>query len=133
MEHRCAGFGRNWGERSVTRHRGKTLLGGLVVSGLVLGMFGVAAEAAPAAKKPPAPTITAFKPTSGKVGQKVTITGTNLSGASKLTFHNKTATIISDTATKITTKVPTGAKTGTISVTTAAGTATSTSAFKVTK
>ena len=47
------------------------------------------------------PAITNFKPTSGPVGTKVTITGTNLSGATKVTFNGKPATIVSDTATQI--------------------------------
>jgi hypothetical protein len=79
------------------------------------------------------PTITKFKPAKGKVGKKVTITGTNLSGASSVTFNGTTAVIKTDTATKITTKVPVGATTGPISVTTSTGgTVTTTKSFKVT-
>ena len=78
------------------------------------------------------PTITSFSPTSGPVGTKVTIKGTGLAKASKVTFDNKVAKPTSDTATKIVVKVPTGAATGKIKVTTAAGTAASSSKFKVT-
>ena len=78
------------------------------------------------------PTITSFTPTSGPVGTGVTIKGTNLSGATKVTFNGTVATITKDTATKIKVKVPSGATTGKITVTTTGGTVTSTSKFKVT-
>jgi hypothetical protein len=78
------------------------------------------------------PTITGFSPTSGAVGTKVTITGTNLSGAITVTFNGTVATITKNTATKIKVKVPTGATTGKIEVTTAGGTVTSAKKFKVT-
>jgi hypothetical protein len=78
------------------------------------------------------PTIKSFTPAKGKVGKKVTIKGTNLSGATAIRFNGTAATIKTDTATKITTSVPAGAKTGTISVTTPGGTVTSTKVFKVT-
>lgn len=116
----------------MTRNRLTAVLGGVVMWGLLLGMFGTAPNPAYATKKPTAPTITSFKPSSGATGNKVTITGTNLSGATKVSFKGAAATIIKDTATKITTKVPTGAKTGPIKVTTSGGTATSASSFKVT-
>jgi hypothetical protein len=78
------------------------------------------------------PTIKKFKPAKAKVGKKVTITGTNLSGALSVKFNGTPAAITTDTATKITTKVPAGATTGVVTVTTAGGTATSTKSFKVT-
>jgi hypothetical protein len=74
-----------------------------------------------------------FKPAKGKVGKKVTITGSTLSGATKVSFNGTPAVITTDTATKITTKVPVGATTGPISVTTlTGGTATTPKSFKVT-
>ena len=79
-----------------------------------------------------APTITSFVPTSGPVGTSVTITGTNLTGATSVKFNGVSATITSNTATQIVTKVPTGATTGPITVTTANGTATSATNFTVT-
>jgi hypothetical protein len=79
-----------------------------------------------------APTITGFSPGKGRHKTKVTITGTNLSGASAVTFNGTSAVIGTDTATKITTKVPMGATTGRIQVTTAAGEVTSATSFKVT-
>ncbi len=78
------------------------------------------------------PAITSFNPITGAVGAAVTITGTNLTGATALRFNGTLATIGTNTATTITTTVPTGATTGVISVTTAGGTATSSSNFTVT-
>jgi streptogramin lyase len=69
------------------------------------------------------PQISGFTPTSGPAGTAVTITGLNLSGATKVSFGGTAATIVTDTATQIVTTVPTGAHTGPILVTTAAGTA----------
>jgi hypothetical protein len=79
-----------------------------------------------------APAITGFTPASGPVGTKVTITGSNLAGATSVTFNGTPAAISKDTANKITVKVPSGATTGKISVTTSAGTAKSASKFTVT-
>jgi hypothetical protein len=79
-----------------------------------------------------APTITSFSPTAGPVGTTVTITGTNLTGATSVKFNGVSATITSNTATQIVTKVPTGATTGPITVTTDNGTATSSTNFTVT-
>jgi uncharacterized protein (TIGR03437 family) len=62
----------------------------------------------------------------------VTITGQNLSSATKVAFDGTPATIVSDTATQIVTTVPSGAATGAITVTTPAGTATSQASFTVT-
>jgi hypothetical protein len=78
------------------------------------------------------PTITSFTPSAGPVGTTVTITGTNLTGATSVKFNGVSATITSNTATQIVTKVPTGATTGPITVTTPSGTATSATNFTVT-
>jgi hypothetical protein len=78
------------------------------------------------------PKIGSFTPHSGPVGATVTITGQNLSGATKVKFNGTPATIVSDTATQIVTHVPAGATTGHLSVTTPAGTATSSGTFTVT-
>ncbi len=53
------------------------------------------------------------------MGTVVTIKGTNLSGATKVTFNGVKGTITSDTATKIKVKVPLRATTGKIEVVTA--------------
>jgi hypothetical protein len=81
----------------------------------------------------PLPTITSFTPLYGPVGQTVTITGTNLTGATSVKFNNVAATgfTVNSTGTQITVTVPTGATTGKITVTTPGGTATSTANFTV--
>lgn len=80
----------------------------------------------------PMPGISALSPTSGGEGTAVTITGSNLSGATSLTFGGTTAPLLSNTATQITTTVPTGLPLGplTVLVTTAVGSASA--AFTVT-
>ena len=81
----------------------------------------------------PPPTITSFTPTSGPVGTSVTITGTNLTGLSAVSFNGTAAvTFTGVNATTATATVPTGATTGTISVTTPGGTGTSATSFTVT-
>jgi hypothetical protein len=77
------------------------------------------------------PCISKVAPASGMVGDAVTITGINLKNASAVTFNGTTATITTNTATKITTTVPSGASSGTVSVTNAGGTANSPKAFTV--
>jgi len=70
------------------------------------------------------PTLSSFTPTSGKTGQVVTITGTNFTGTTAVSFGGTAAsafTVVS--ATSITATVGAGAS-GSISVTTAAGTGT---------
>jgi len=81
----------------------------------------------------PAPTITGFTPTSGSPGTSVTITGTNFTGATAVTFNSTSQpafTVVS--ATQITAAVPAGATTGKIHVTTPGGTANSAANFTVT-
>jgi hypothetical protein len=78
------------------------------------------------------PTIARFTPTSGPDGTKVTIKGTNLGGATSVTFNGISATITNDTNTKLKVKVPSGAATGKITVTTPDGSATSATKFTVT-
>jgi hypothetical protein len=77
------------------------------------------------------PKITSFTPPSGPVGTPVTITGTGLLQATKVTFNKVVATftVVSDTT--ITTTVPTGATTGKIAVTTPGGIANSAQSFTV--
>jgi Bacterial Ig-like domain (group 3)/Bacterial Ig-like domain/IPT/TIG domain len=72
---------------------------------------------------PPLPALTSLSPTSGPVGTSVTITGTDLGGASSVSFNGVVQTTISNnTATSLTVNVPAGASTGDVEVTTAAGT-----------
>jgi hypothetical protein len=78
------------------------------------------------------PVISSFTPTSGPVGTQVTITGSGLTGASKVTFGGVSATFTVNSGTTITATVPSGAVTGKIKVTTKGGTATSSGTFTVT-
>ncbi len=78
------------------------------------------------------PVITGFLPSSGSVGTPVTITGTNLNGATAVRFNLTNATgftVVSPT--QINAAVPAGAASGPVIVTTPAGTATSSTSFTV--
>jgi hypothetical protein len=77
-------------------------------------------------------TVLSFSPTSGAVGTVVTITGTEFTGASKVTFGGVAATTFTvNSATQITATVPTGAKTGKIGITTNGVTGSSKTNFTV--
>ena len=80
----------------------------------------------------PAPALTAFAPTSGSAGTSVTITGSDLTGATAVRFNGTTASFSVSSDTQISATVPAGAATGPISVTTPSGTATSSASFTVT-
>ena len=54
------------------------------------------------------PAITCLMPASGAAGEQVTITGQNLSGATRVAFNGTDAAIISGSATTITARVPAG-------------------------
>ncbi len=77
------------------------------------------------------PTITSFSPPSGPVGTPVTITGTGLTQATKVTFKGKSSSFTVNSDTQISTTVPTAATTGKIVVTTPGGSATSRASFTV--
>jgi len=80
----------------------------------------------------PEPTVSSFTPTFGLAGTKVTIVGTNLTGATAVTFGGIVANAFTiNSAVQITATVPTAATTGKIAVTTPGGTATSTYDFTV--
>jgi hypothetical protein len=82
---------------------------------------------------PPPPTISGFSPSSGSVGTPVTISGTNLTSASAVSFNGTSATSFTvNSDTQLSASVPSGASSGPISVTTAGGSATSTASFTVT-
>lgn len=78
------------------------------------------------------PKVSYFAPVSGSVGGSVVITGTNLQGATAVTFNGVAASFTQDSSTQISATVPTGAATGPIQVTTSAGTATSKASFTIT-
>jgi uncharacterized repeat protein (TIGR03803 family) len=69
---------------------------------------------------------------SGTVGAAVKILGTNLTGATSVTFNGTAATFTVVSKSEITTTVPTGATTGRVQVATPGGTLTSNVNFRVT-
>ncbi len=79
------------------------------------------------------PVITGFDPIAGLVGTAVTITGTNFTGATALTFNgtNQPAFTLNPDGTQIIAAVPDGATTGQIAVTAPDGTAASATNFTV--
>ena len=78
------------------------------------------------------PRATAFMPAAAPVGATVVSTGTNLTGATGVTFTGPmTVTPTAVTATSLRAVVPPGALTGTVSITNAIGTAPSAVTFKV--
>jgi len=70
-------------------------------------------------------------PTAGKAGRTVIILGSNLKGATNVTFNGIPATITFNSKTEIKTTVPSGATTGYVKVTTPSGTLTSNVKFRV--
>lgn len=80
----------------------------------------------------PAPTISSFTPTSGGVGTSVTISGSNFTGATSVTFNNQSASFTVNSSSSITASVPNCSSSGQVRVTTAGGTATSSGSFTVT-
>jgi len=72
-------------------------------------------------------------PTAGTAGAAVKILGTNLTGASSVSFNGTAAAFAVVSPSEITTTVPTGASAGTVRVTTPRGTLSSNVAFRVTQ
>ena len=78
----------------------------------------------------PAPGIVGFSPSYGLPGSTVVITGTNLTGATAVSFNGVNAAAFTvNSATQISATVSTAATTGPIGVTTPSGTATSGAGF----
>lgn len=98
---------------------GTTLVGGPSGAGTV---FSVSMGLAPFLKT---------QPTSGKVGTKVVILGTNLTGATSVHFNGTAAMFQVVSSSEIRTKVPAGVTTGFVTVTTPSGTLTSNVQFLV--
>jgi hypothetical protein len=78
------------------------------------------------------PSISSFAPLIGAAGTGVTITGTNFSGATAVSFNGHPAQFTVSNSGTVTTAVPVGAPNGPITVTTLDGTATSSATFTVT-
>jgi uncharacterized repeat protein (TIGR03803 family) len=72
------------------------------------------------------------RPTSGKVGAEIIILGTNLTGATAVTFHGRAAKFKVVSKSEITAQVPKGATTDKVKVKTPTGTVMSNVAFRVT-
>ena len=72
------------------------------------------------------------QPASGKVGAAVKILGTNLTGATSVTFNGTASAFTVVSSSEITTTVPTGATTGKVNVTTPSRTLSSNLNFRVT-
>ena len=68
------------------------------------------------------PQLTSINPPSGSSGTSVTVTGTNLSGATEMTFGSTPVTPTSSTSTTATATAPAGSGTVNVTVTTASGT-----------
>jgi hypothetical protein len=78
------------------------------------------------------PRATSFAPAAAMVDTLITVTGTNMTGATLVTFTGgATAAPSAPTATSLKVVVPEGALTGPVSVTNAIGTAPSAASFKV--
>jgi hypothetical protein len=78
------------------------------------------------------PTVSSFSPDSGPVGTMVTISGSNFSGATQVTFGGTPAAFSIISASSISASVPSGAVTGRIRVTTPSGSDDSSTDFTVT-
>jgi hypothetical protein len=78
----------------------------------------------------PLPAINSFEPGGGAAGTTVTITGTNLGGATRVEFDGYSAHFTVATATRITALVPPSATAGDITVVTPAGSGSSSTAFE---
>jgi hypothetical protein len=80
----------------------------------------------------PPPTISSFAPASANTGRTITVTGTNLTGATTLTLNGAAITgftVVNGTT--ITFTVPAGATSGPLAVTTPGGTATSSGSLSI--
>jgi len=80
---------------------------------------------------PPKPSISGFRPAEGRVGQKITVSGTALVGATAVTFNGTSANFVGNASGFVTATVPAGATSGPISVITGGSTATSKNSFTV--
>ena len=114
-----------------------TQLTAIVAAGSTTGLITITAPTGTATSATPffvgfPPTITSFAPATGPIGATVVITGTNLTGATRVTFNGTTAAVFTvNSDTQITATVPVGATTGPVGVTTPINTAASVASFTV--
>ena len=78
-----------------------------------------------------APTLASLSPTSGDIGDSITLTGTNFTSVSAVRFNGLNASYTVDSLTSIRATVPVAATTGVVTVVTSRGTATSADVFTV--
>jgi hypothetical protein len=93
---------------------------GATTGNVVVTVGGAASNGVSFTVTPAGPSITSLNPTTGAIGDVVTITGTNFQSTqstSTVTFNGTTATATSWSATSITAPVPNGATTGNVVVT----------------
>jgi IPT/TIG domain/Chitobiase/beta-hexosaminidase C-terminal domain len=93
---------------------------GATTGNVVVTVAGVASNGVSFTVSAPAPNIASLNPTSGPVGDSVTITGTNFGatqGSSTVSFNGTAGTPTSWGATSIVVSVPSGATTGNVVVT----------------
>ncbi|MBI5216521.1 MAG: IPT/TIG domain-containing protein [Ignavibacteriae bacterium] len=77
------------------------------------------------------PDVTSFTPSSGEVGDPITLNGTGFTGATSVLFNGVSASFTVNSDIDISATVPNNATTGTVSVTTPSGTGTSSTNFTV--
>jgi len=110
---------------------GADSVGALVPAGVTTGTVSVTTPAGTAVSSQiftvAVPTIKRF--TAAAVGQPVTISGANLSGATLVTFGGAAATVLSDSADSVIAVVPAAATTGPVTVRTPGGVASSARSF----
>mgnify|MGYP002776999569 CR=1 FL=1 len=95
-------------------HNGTTLTAAAATDAFV-------ARFAPPVSGPPAPVVSGLNPTSGPVGTVVTISGSNLSGPTGVTFNGTAASFSAVSGGSLTATVPTGATSGPVVVSTGGG------------
>jgi hypothetical protein len=113
---------------------GKTFITATVPAGALTGAVTVATGATTLTSTKTfkvQPTVASFSPPSGPVGTTVTIKGSGLEQATKVTFDGKSASFTATSDSEVTADVPTGALTGKIAITTKGGSASSATSFTV--
>jgi phosphatidylinositol-3-phosphatase len=131
-----AGPGVTPGASDATPYNHLSLLAGLQDYFGLSPLLGGAATATPLmiprSTPYPTPAILGLTPESGKVGDQVTIAGSDLTNAYQVSFAGTLASFVVNSDTSITATVPGGAASGALDVSTIGGVATSPDTFDVT-